>query len=95
MPRALFGGLFCLSLYLLESAAFNLDVTETILKYGDNGSFFGFSVALHQQLSPQPVSWGDASFRGKWEAGCQKSQVLRISASHCDGFANAFGSLGW
>ncbi|XP_015261390.1 PREDICTED: integrin alpha-7 isoform X2 [Gekko japonicus] len=57
MPGALFGGLFCLSLYLLESSAFNLDVTETILKYGENGSFFGFSVALHQQLSPQPVSW--------------------------------------
>uniref|UniRef100_A0A8D0BEA0 Integrin subunit alpha 7 n=1 Tax=Salvator merianae TaxID=96440 RepID=A0A8D0BEA0_SALMN len=49
--------LVCLSLHLLRSSAFNLDVTETILKYGDNGSFFGFSVALHQQLSPQPVSW--------------------------------------
>ncbi|XP_066471185.1 integrin alpha-7 isoform X4 [Tiliqua scincoides] len=55
---ALYLGLSCLSLYLLEScSAFNLDVTETILKYGDNGSFFGFSVALHQQLRPQPVSW--------------------------------------
>ncbi|XP_062976019.1 integrin alpha-7 isoform X1 [Elgaria multicarinata webbii] len=49
--------LLCLSLHLLGSSAFNLDVTETILKYGDPGSFFGFSVALHQQLSPQPVSW--------------------------------------
>ncbi|XP_053158528.1 integrin alpha-7 isoform X3 [Hemicordylus capensis] len=47
----------CLSLSLRRSAAFNLDVTETILKYGDNGSFFGFSVALHQQLRPQPASW--------------------------------------
>ncbi|XP_034959768.2 integrin alpha-7 isoform X1 [Zootoca vivipara] len=45
------------SLHLLGSSAFNLDVTETILKYGENGSFFGFSVALHQQLRPQPVSW--------------------------------------
>ncbi|XP_063149614.1 integrin alpha-7 isoform X3 [Candoia aspera] len=49
--------LFCLSLCLRGSSAFNLDVTETILKQGDNGSFFGFSVALHQQLSPQPISW--------------------------------------
>ncbi|XP_048343564.1 integrin alpha-7 [Sphaerodactylus townsendi] len=57
MPGALFCCLCCLSLCLRESAAFNLDVTETILKYGDNGSFFGFSVALHRQLSPQPVSW--------------------------------------
>ncbi|XP_060109433.1 integrin alpha-7 isoform X2 [Heteronotia binoei] len=59
MPGALsFGWLFCLlSLYLPQSSAFNLDVSETILKYGENGSFFGFSVALHQQLSPQPVSW--------------------------------------
>ncbi|XP_077184881.1 integrin alpha-7 isoform X2 [Paroedura picta] len=47
----------CLSLCLPRSAAFNLDVTETILKYGDNGSFFGFAVALHRQLSPQPASW--------------------------------------
>ncbi|XP_042304579.1 integrin alpha-7 isoform X2 [Sceloporus undulatus] len=49
--------LFCLTLHLLGTSAFNLDITETILKYGDNGSFFGFSVALHQQLRPQPVSW--------------------------------------
>uniref|UniRef100_A0A8D0LB07 Integrin subunit alpha 7 n=1 Tax=Sphenodon punctatus TaxID=8508 RepID=A0A8D0LB07_SPHPU len=45
------------SLLLLACRAFNLDGTETILKDGDKGSFFGFSVALHQQLSPQPVSW--------------------------------------
>ncbi|KAJ7317939.1 hypothetical protein JRQ81_004101, partial [Phrynocephalus forsythii] len=58
MPGARHLGLFlCLSLSLLGSSAFNLDVTETILKYGENGSFFGFSVALHQQLRPQPVSW--------------------------------------
>ncbi|XP_054859419.1 integrin alpha-7 isoform X2 [Eublepharis macularius] len=57
MPGALYCGVFCLGLCLLESSAFNLDVAETVLKYGDNGSFFGFSVALHQQLQPQPVSW--------------------------------------
>lgn len=60
MPGTLFCYCCCccfFCLYLLQSSAFNLDVSETILKYGDNGSFFGFSVALHQQLSPQPVSW--------------------------------------
>uniref|UniRef100_A0A670HQF8 Integrin subunit alpha 7 n=1 Tax=Podarcis muralis TaxID=64176 RepID=A0A670HQF8_PODMU len=57
MSGTLYFCLFCLSLHLLGSSAFNLDVTETILKYGENGSFFGFSVALHQQLRPQPVSW--------------------------------------
>ncbi|XP_061471376.1 integrin alpha-7 isoform X2 [Rhineura floridana] len=57
MSGTLYFCLFCLSLHLLGSSAFNLDVSETILKYGDNGSFFGFSVALHQQLRPQPVSW--------------------------------------
>lgn len=46
-----------LFLLLASCSAFNLDVTETVLKYGDNGSFFGFSVALHQQLRPLPVSW--------------------------------------
>ncbi|XP_044305526.1 integrin alpha-7 isoform X2 [Varanus komodoensis] len=53
----LYFSLLCLGHHLPGSSAFNLDVTETILKYGDNGSFFGFSVALHQQLRPQPVSW--------------------------------------
>ncbi|XP_016850467.1 integrin alpha-7 isoform X1 [Anolis carolinensis] len=57
MPGALHFSLLCFSLHFLGSSAFNLDITETILKYGDNGSFFGFSVALHQQLRPQPVSW--------------------------------------
>uniref|UniRef100_A0A6J0SV55 Integrin alpha-7 isoform X1 n=1 Tax=Pogona vitticeps TaxID=103695 RepID=A0A6J0SV55_9SAUR len=57
MPGARVFCLLCLSFPLLGCSAFNLDVTETILKYGENGSFFGFSVALHQQLQPQPVSW--------------------------------------
>ncbi|XP_068777553.1 integrin alpha-7 isoform X2 [Struthio camelus] len=46
-----------LSLHLLGSAAFNLDVTNTLLKDGDKGSLFGFSVALHRQLQPEPASW--------------------------------------
>ncbi|XP_025911241.1 integrin alpha-7-like [Apteryx rowi] len=46
-----------LSLHLLGSAAFNLDVTNTLLKDGDKGSLFGFSVALHRQLRPEPASW--------------------------------------
>ncbi|KAM6470463.1 integrin alpha-7 isoform 2-T2 [Liasis olivaceus] len=57
MSGALEFCLFCLSLYLRGNSAFNLDVTETILKRGENNSFFGFSVALHQQLNPQPISW--------------------------------------
>ncbi|XP_018423477.1 PREDICTED: integrin alpha-7 [Nanorana parkeri] len=36
---------------------FNLDVTHTLIKDGDKGSLFGFSVALHKQLSPEPLSW--------------------------------------
>ncbi|XP_062453527.1 integrin alpha-7 isoform X3 [Rhea pennata] len=46
-----------LSLQLLGSAAFNLDVSNTLLKDGDKGSLFGFSVALHRQLAPEPASW--------------------------------------
>ncbi|XP_064354592.1 integrin alpha-7 isoform X2 [Dromaius novaehollandiae] len=46
-----------LGLQLLGSAAFNLDVANTLLKDGDKGSLFGFSVALHRQLSPEPASW--------------------------------------
>ncbi|XP_007435490.1 integrin alpha-7 isoform X1 [Python bivittatus] len=57
MSGALEFCLFCLSLYLRGNSAFNLDVTETVLKRGENSSFFGFSVALHQQLNPQPISW--------------------------------------
>uniref|UniRef100_A0A8C8A2K2 Integrin subunit alpha 7 n=1 Tax=Oryzias sinensis TaxID=183150 RepID=A0A8C8A2K2_9TELE len=36
---------------------FNLDTTHTLHKLGDRGTFFGFSVALHQQLTPEPQSW--------------------------------------
>uniref|UniRef100_A0A663F001 Integrin subunit alpha 7 n=1 Tax=Aquila chrysaetos chrysaetos TaxID=223781 RepID=A0A663F001_AQUCH len=46
---------FCLR--LLASAAFNLDATSTLLKDGDKGSLFGFAVALHRQLSPEPAGW--------------------------------------
>ncbi|XP_066527956.1 integrin alpha-7 isoform X2 [Hoplias malabaricus] len=38
-------------------SGFNLDTTETLTKEGESGSFFGFSLALHQQLSPHPHSW--------------------------------------
>uniref|UniRef100_A0A8C6VF07 Integrin subunit alpha 7 n=1 Tax=Naja naja TaxID=35670 RepID=A0A8C6VF07_NAJNA len=47
--------LYLLSLCLWRNSAFNLDVAEPVVKRGENGSFFGFSVALHQQLSPQPI----------------------------------------
>uniref|UniRef100_A0A8C5M6P2 Integrin subunit alpha 7 n=1 Tax=Leptobrachium leishanense TaxID=445787 RepID=A0A8C5M6P2_9ANUR len=47
-----------LSLMALDTiCAFNLDVKNTIIKDGEKGSFFGFSVALHKQLKPQPISW--------------------------------------
>ncbi|CAM9946124.1 unnamed protein product [Bubo scandiacus] len=46
-----------LSLRLLATAAFNLDATSTLLKDGDKGSLFGFAVALHRQLSPEPAGW--------------------------------------
>ncbi|KAM4046756.1 integrin alpha-7 isoform 2-T2 [Anomaloglossus baeobatrachus] len=36
---------------------FNLDVTHTLIKEGDKGSLFGFSVALHKQLRPEPLNW--------------------------------------
>uniref|UniRef100_A0A667ZLE4 Integrin subunit alpha 7 n=1 Tax=Myripristis murdjan TaxID=586833 RepID=A0A667ZLE4_9TELE len=36
---------------------FNLDTTHTLHKLGDSGTFFGFSLALHQQLTPEPQSW--------------------------------------
>ncbi|XP_074663551.1 integrin alpha-7 isoform X3 [Strix aluco] len=46
-----------LCLRLLATAAFNLDATSTLLKDGDKGSLFGFAVALHRQLSPEPAGW--------------------------------------
>uniref|UniRef100_A0A8C4W8Q7 Integrin subunit alpha 7 n=1 Tax=Gopherus evgoodei TaxID=1825980 RepID=A0A8C4W8Q7_9SAUR len=39
---------------LLAGAAFNLDGTDPLLKDGAGGSLFGFSVALHRQLRPEP-----------------------------------------
>uniref|UniRef100_A0AAQ4RQ52 Integrin subunit alpha 7 n=1 Tax=Gasterosteus aculeatus aculeatus TaxID=481459 RepID=A0AAQ4RQ52_GASAC len=47
------------ALLTLSSPAwgFNLDTTHTLHKFGDHGTFFGFSLALHQQLTPEPQSW--------------------------------------
>ncbi|XP_030584543.1 integrin alpha-7 isoform X2 [Archocentrus centrarchus] len=36
---------------------FNLDTTHTLHKLGDHGTFFGFSLALHQQRTPDTQSW--------------------------------------
>ncbi|KAK7128255.1 hypothetical protein R3I93_020759 [Phoxinus phoxinus] len=37
--------------------AFNLDTSSALIKQGEQGSFFGFSLALHQQITPEPHSW--------------------------------------
>ncbi|XP_008318825.1 integrin alpha-7 isoform X2 [Cynoglossus semilaevis] len=52
-------GTFLWLLLALASRAwsFNLDTTHTLHKFGDRGTFFGFSLALHQQLTPEPQSW--------------------------------------
>ncbi|RXN31929.1 integrin alpha-7 isoform X2 [Labeo rohita] len=51
-------GLCCLLLTLcFQISAFNLDTTTILIKEGEEGSFFGFSLALHQQLTPEPHSW--------------------------------------
>ncbi|XP_053564062.1 integrin alpha-7 isoform X2 [Bombina bombina] len=48
----------CFSLLALDRThAFNLDITHTLQKDGEQGSLFGFSVALHKQLRPVPKSW--------------------------------------
>ncbi|XP_061217724.1 integrin alpha-7 isoform X5 [Neopsephotus bourkii] len=50
--------LWPLWLWLLPAAAaFNLDTGSAVLKDGASGSFFGFAVALHRQLSPEPAGW--------------------------------------
>eukprot|EP00063_Salmo_salar_P014651 XP_013989486.1 PREDICTED: integrin alpha-7-like isoform X1 [Salmo salar] len=49
--------LLLLSLHSLTVAGFNLDTSMTLIKEGEKGSFFGFSIALHQQLTPEPHSW--------------------------------------
>ncbi|KAM4732054.1 integrin alpha-6-like [Anableps anableps] len=40
------------NLQIFNVAAFNLDTQNVLIKQGDPGSLFGFSVAFHQQLSP-------------------------------------------
>ncbi|PNJ44965.1 ITGA7 isoform 16 [Pongo abelii] len=52
----LFGSLL-VELLFSRAVAFNLDVMGALLKEGEPGSLFGFSVALHRQLQPQPQSW--------------------------------------
>ncbi|KAF3690044.1 Integrin alpha-7 H36-alpha7 [Channa argus] len=49
--------LWVLSTLLSQVWGFNLDTTHTLHKLGDRGTFFGFSLALHQQLTPEPQSW--------------------------------------
>ncbi|XP_034724805.1 integrin alpha-7 isoform X4 [Etheostoma cragini] len=50
--------LICALLFHLGKVwGFNLDTTHTLHKLGDHGTFFGFSLALHQQLTPEPQSW--------------------------------------
>ncbi|KAI1899994.1 hypothetical protein AGOR_G00067650 [Albula goreensis] len=50
--------LLCTALVLTSpGSGFNLDTTDTLTKRGEGGSFFGFSVALHQQVTPEPHSW--------------------------------------
>ncbi|XP_037107836.1 integrin alpha-7 isoform X3 [Syngnathus acus] len=51
------GLLWALLTLLNHVGAFNLDTTHTLHKLGDRGTFFGFSLALHQQLTPEPQSW--------------------------------------
>lgn len=42
---------------LSQVRSFNLDTDHTLHKFGDRGTFFGFSLALHQQVTPEPQSW--------------------------------------
>uniref|UniRef100_A0A8D3C0R8 Integrin alpha-7 n=1 Tax=Scophthalmus maximus TaxID=52904 RepID=A0A8D3C0R8_SCOMX len=49
--------LWVLLTLLSQARGFNLDTTHTLHKLGDHGTFFGFSLALHQQLTPEPQSW--------------------------------------
>ncbi|TRY86606.1 hypothetical protein DNTS_018586 [Danionella cerebrum] len=50
------GGLL-LVLLTHSSWGFNLDSTSVLIREGQPGSFFGLSVALHQQIHPEPQSW--------------------------------------
>ncbi|XP_031423123.1 integrin alpha-7 isoform X2 [Clupea harengus] len=63
-PRALawswgLGWGICVLLALLcgLGSAFNLDTSAPLIKEGAPSSFFGFSLALHQQLTPESKSW--------------------------------------
>ncbi|KAM4794721.1 integrin alpha-7 isoform 2-T3 [Rhinophrynus dorsalis] len=60
MPAA-WSAQLCLSCLILLAAgrirAFNLDTSNILIKEGESGSLFGFSVALHRQLSPTPMGW--------------------------------------
>nr|XP_020451271.1 integrin alpha-7 isoform X2 [Monopterus albus] len=49
--------LWVLLTLLIQVWGFNLDTTHTLHKLGDRGTFFGFSLALHQQRTPEPQSW--------------------------------------
>ncbi|KAM8867485.1 integrin alpha-7 isoform 1-T1 [Synchiropus picturatus] len=50
--------ILCTLLTLFDQVCcFNLDTTHTLHKLGDPGTFFGFSLALHQQLTPESQSW--------------------------------------
>ncbi|XP_053311576.1 integrin alpha-7 isoform X2 [Spea bombifrons] len=57
MPAAWLTRLYLSLMAIDRIAAFNLDVKNTIIKDGEKESFFGFSVALHKQLRPEPLSW--------------------------------------
>ncbi|XP_073731897.1 integrin alpha-7 isoform X1 [Misgurnus anguillicaudatus] len=54
--KSALGWILLLSLFS-HISTFNLDTTDPIIKEGENGSFFGFSLALHKQLTPEPHSW--------------------------------------
>uniref|UniRef100_UPI00398E57C1 integrin alpha-7-like isoform X2 n=1 Tax=Pristiophorus japonicus TaxID=55135 RepID=UPI00398E57C1 len=47
----------CCLLLAARGSAFNLETTNTIAKEGERGSLFGFSVALHKQISPDVQTW--------------------------------------
>ncbi|MEQ2299365.1 hypothetical protein AMECASPLE_014370 [Ameca splendens] len=69
--------LWALSTLLSQVCCFNLDTTHTLHKLGDRGTFFGFSVALHQQLNPEPQSCAARAWtKAQWEAGSELSRIL-------------------
>ncbi|XP_066564388.1 integrin alpha-7 isoform X2 [Amia ocellicauda] len=71
--------LFLGALLAGQGWGFNLDTTETLTKEGEANSFFGFSVALHQQLTPEPKSWilvGAPQARGIVTDGASRTGAL-------------------